>query len=67
MAKFGTENRWPTSRKTPRQKDPRTQERYCHISFFDGWQQVELEEVVECNRKFLARNPVPSIAIYIHI
>jgi hypothetical protein len=28
-------------------KDPRNQERYCHISFFDGWQRVLLQSQME--------------------
>jgi len=51
MPGFDITNKWPARRKAPRQKDPRTQEQYCHISFFDGWQQVELGEVIECKRK----------------
>jgi len=63
MSKFDNQigpKKWPLRHKPPRQKDPREQERYCHISFFDGWRMVALENILE-NR---TRRSNPNIDIF---
>lgn len=55
-------------RDVSRQKDPREQERYCHISFFDGWQRVILTSGFDYRPK--RQTPISSkstIVNYKHI